>query len=402
LNNPKSLIPLYQHTLDSLLIDLINGQPILLEENNGEDAKEFTISNKKARSILNWYRQNQNKWGKSVRKDDLDIITDESLKDPPSLKPKSDINVSEKPQIIHLNSVHVHRFAGIHRYGSQDETPKKFFQKFKKPLTVIQGSNGAGKTSYINAITWCLTGYILRSQRPPETADQLIPVNFAIPPESLEENNFIPNISPVTPVPSSEVIKELQNKPVPLDTWVELSFVDDEGVEIAKVKRSISRTSNGKIQVNEIGFEKLQLSPIAKEIGTKIPALIPYIRLDEATDMGKAVAALTGIKPLENLTKHSQKVKERLSKDQIKICTENIQKIDKSYLEKKGDLEALFNEKPEIRPKDQLPSPDSEAFTQTFLNFDTHFDALETKMLLDSKKILGDTFDPKEKKHELW
>ena len=64
---------------------------------------------------------------------------------------------------------------------------------------------------------------------------------------------------------------------MPLDTWVELQFVDDDGNDVGRIRRSVKRSPHGKIVVDEPDFSALNLDPVAREVGTKMPGLIPYI-----------------------------------------------------------------------------------------------------------------------------
>src|SRR3546814_5648905 len=42
----------------------------------------------------------------------------------------------------------------------------------REPITLFDGWNGAGKTSLLNTVIWCLTGEILRPQRQPESGQE--------------------------------------------------------------------------------------------------------------------------------------------------------------------------------------------------------------------------------------
>lgn len=59
-------------------------------------------------------------------------------------------------------------FAGLLRYGRVSDAPDAFIFTPTASVTLFEGANGSGKTSILNAIIWCLTGYLIRSQRGPE------------------------------------------------------------------------------------------------------------------------------------------------------------------------------------------------------------------------------------------
>ena len=291
LNNSDHSTPLYIHTLETLCNELVSGRGIRLDDNGNE----FRLVSSEARSIFDWYRQNRLKWAKKVQKDDLEALTDQLEKAPPKFPLVASADEGREQRKVHLKSVCAHRFAGIHWYRTPDQPPDDFYFEFEKRITLVEGKNGSGKTSLLSAICWCLTGHVYRAQRPPETVDQSVPVAFVEDTESASGDEISYDMTAITPLPPAEILKSLNGKPVPLDTWVELAFVNNEGADLGTVRRSVKRSPRGKIEVSEPDFSKLDLDPIAREVGTKLPGLIPYIRLNEASDLGKAVAALTRI-----------------------------------------------------------------------------------------------------------
>lgn len=380
-------IPLHLHTLETLCDALVSGHPVGID-----DGKEFRLVSKEARSIFNWYLQNKLKWAGTNKIEDVKKLA-EQLKSPPPTKPIKHFEKTEsKKRCLHLKRVSVHRFGGIHRYGTLDRAPKDFEHNFDKPVTLLEGKNGSGKTSLLNAIVWCLTGHIYRSQRPPETIDSGIDIFLE---ESDDVQNSLQNTATaITPIPDGKIFRRVGNVPFPLDTWVELTFDDDDGKEVGTLKRSLTRTPRGKIQVESPVFSSFGLDPIAWEIGTKMPGLIPYIQLRSKSDLGKALTSLTGIRPLEDLVKHARKSKEKLEKELPQECATEISQLDDEFKRVYEQLKTLIQGTPGILPPADLQNLDIDKNINNKLkNLRRFFEKLHSEALQDCQKILGEGFD---------
>lgn len=389
-NGSKEGIPLYLHTLETLCKELISGRGVIIDDGGNK----FRLASPESRSILNWYWKNRKKWNQRNQKDDVEEIVNEVVKDPPVFAIPQLGETKKGIRKVYLKSLRAHRFGGIHRYGTPENPPKDFELKFNRGLTVIEGENGAGKTSLMNAICWCMTGFIYRTQRQPEEASQEVLVRIGEEDTEDEVESTGHNISAITPIPPADVLKLLGDKCVPLDTSVELTFEDDEGNEIGQIKRTLRRTERGKIMVDEPDFMVLGLDPIAREIGTKMPGLIPYIQLGNPCDIGTAVARLTGIKPLEDLVRHASKSKDKLKGEMVKDREARIEVEDREFLRTREELTGLLGNHPEIKPKGDLPQPSSDKKVEEALQeLKAHFQTRQGKMLENAKKFLGDSFD---------
>ncbi len=383
--------PLYLHTLDSLCNELVSGRALLLDD----ESNEFRLSSAETRSIFDWYRRNQGKWAGRVLKGDVEALADQLDKEPPELPPVGKRSENQQQRIVHLHSVRAHRFAGIHWYGSPEKPPDDFYFEFDKPLTLIEGMNGSGKTSLLSAITWCLTGHVYRSQRLPETTDQSVSVEIVEEAGNGSNDEPTHDMTAITPMPSAEILRSLGDGPLPLDTWVELTFVDEAGNETGKIRRSVQRSPRGKIVVTEPDFSTLGLDAISREVGTKMPGLIPYIQIGITSDLGKAVAELTGIKPLEDVAKHAEKSKIKLQKDLVKDREAEITNIDSRFLEAHTELTNLITDHPDIDPKRPLPTPGPAKTIEKELSaLKQHLEDLQAQALAEAKLILGESFDP--------
>lgn len=389
-NQQKS--PLHIHTLKTLCQELVSGRSITVEGEEGE----FQLRSDDAKSIFYWYTQNTQKWAGNVMVRDLNAIVDYLDKKPPTYSPVVSIASSENRRIAHLKSMKVHRFAGIHPHGLIEEPPEDFYFEFNRPLTILEGMNGAGKTSLLNAITWCLTGQVYRSQRPPESAEQRVALRFQDGASDAEEDDQPPfDMSPVTPVPTQGVLKTLQDGNLPLDTWVELTFVDNDDNELFKVKRSIGRSPRGRIRVTAPDTTTLGFDPIAFEVGTRIPGLIPYIQLDQTSDFGRAVASLTGIKPLQDLASHAKRAKSKLEKDVPNSLNSEIKTLDEEFGETRQEMVSLFKEYPELGTERSLPlsGPDKNLEAR-LTSLRSNYEILQARALEKAQTILGESFDP--------
>lgn len=390
MSESKKATPLYLHTLETLCEELVSGRPVLLDDKG----REFRLTSPEARLIFDWYRNNRAKWAGKVMKQDVEAIADQLGKKPPELPETLYDDQSPRLPRIHLKSVRAHRFAGIHRYGQPQQPPADFYFELEKPLTLVEGMNGAGKTSLLSAITWCLTGHVYRSQRPPESVAQSVQLEIVGESDSGAGDETTFDMTAITPMPPAEILTSLGGEPLLLDTWVELAFVDDDGNEVGSVKRSVARSPRGKILINEPDFSGLGLDPIAREIGTKMPGLIPYIQLGVASDLGKAVAGLTGIKPLQDLAQHARKSCAKLKKDLVNDRNADIRKIDSDFLEAQRKLANEIRDHPEIDPKKPLPDPGPEKTVEKQLaKLRQHFEALQSQTLAEAKSILGESFD---------
>ncbi len=382
-------IPLYVHTLETLCKELISGRSV-----TDDDDKEFKLKSDESRTILNWYWKNKSKWNQRNRKEDVEAIVDELKKTAPTFPNSQMADVSKGTRRLYLKSMRAHRFGGIHRYGTPDEAPDDFEHQFNRGLTAIEGANGAGKTSLLNAICWCLSGFIYRSQRQPEDTEQKVIVSTLGNDDRDDESSTF-DVNAITPIPPGEVLKSLKSgEHVPLDTSVELLFEDAAGTEIGPVKRVLTRTARGKPSIIVENFEKLELDPIALEIGTKMTGLIPYIQLGTPCDIGKAVAAITGLKPLEDLVLHAKKSIEKLRGEMRKKRETAIESEDDVFLGICEETGRLLTEHADIKPKAKLPEPGNNARVKNRIErLKSYFRLRQKKMLENAQEFLGDSYD---------
>jgi len=386
---PNSPAALGVHTLKTLCDELVSGRAIALDE----EGNTFQFDSRGTRSIFQWYLENQTKWSKNSTKEDAEAIADQLDQEPPELPATAVAQAAGRGRIIHLKSIRAHRFAGIHSYGMPDAAPDDFHLDLERPLTSIEGGNAAGKTSILSAITWCLTGHVFRSQRPPEEVQEPLVVRS----ENDSEDTPTCDMTAITPKPSKEVLSSLGNKRLPLDTSVELCFIDDSGKPAGTIRRSLQRTPRGKIKVVSPDLSLLGLDPVALEVGTRMPGQIPYIQLGEACDLGLAVASLTGLRPLQQLAKHAEKTQKKLRKDLVDSRNEEIRGLDSEYSTRCAELKSVLENHPDIAPDFSVPTPGPEKeIDQDLAKCSQHFCALQAQGLAECKAILGDAFAPED------
>jgi hypothetical protein len=394
MSESKKATPLYLHTLKTLCDELVSGRAVEIDK----QGNEFRLNSKEARSLFSWYLKNQNKWAGNVTKQDVEALADQLEIAPPELPENINAKTEGGNRTIHLKTVRVHRFAGIHRYGKPSKPPDDFYFEFEKPLTLIEGMNGAGKTSLLSAITWCLTGYVYRSQRPPEIIQQSIPLKIVSDSGDTASNTATYEMAAITPIPPAEILRSLRGEPLPLDTWVEVTLIDENGQILGNFRRGVQRSPRGKMAILSPDFSTIGLDPISLEIGTKMPGLIPYIQLGTASDLGKAVAGITGIKPLQDLAKHATKSQAKLGKDLVKDRQEEIAKIDQQFLEARKKLSDIIQSNPSIDPKKELPNPGPDKSIESELTkLKDFFENLQSSALSEASTILGTAFNPEDR-----
>ena len=379
---------LYAHTLDTICVELVSGRVVPLDGGGS-----FRLPSPQARSLFEWYRQNPDKWAKNTAKEDVEALADRLDVPPPVLDPAGS-PAPQQGRTLHLRSLRTHRFGGLQLYGSPGQTVADFLFEFKRPLTLIEGRNGAGKTSLLSAITWALTGYVHRSQAPPERLSRPVLVQKATPAGEEAPAETYP-VAPITPLPPVEILDALEGKSLPPDTWVELSFADEEDHEAGVVRRSVSRVSRTGIVVTEPNFAELGLDPLSLEVGTRMPGLLPHVRLGIASDLGKAVAALLGLKPLQDLAAHAARAQTRLRRELVKERAREIEQLDAAFARASHGLACLVGDHPALAPPDlSLPGPAPADGDETRLAaLARHFETLQGEILAGARSLLGDTFN---------
>jgi hypothetical protein len=380
---------LYAHTLDSLCVELVSGRAVPLDGGGS-----YRLPSPQARSLFEWYRQNPAKWAKNTAREDVEALADRLDLPPPVLDPTGG-PVTDQGRTLHLRSLRTHRFGGIQRYGNPGEVGIDFFFEFERPLTLIEGSNGAGKTSLLSAITWALTGYVYRSQAPPERLSRPVSVQkAAVADDPAPSPSCL--VAPITSLPPADVVDACDDKPLPPDTWVEVSFADDDNHEAGSARRSVSRVARAGIVVTEPNFAALGLDPLVLEVGTRMPGLLPHVRLGVASDLGKAVAALLGLKPLQDLAAHAARSQVRLRRELVKDRQKEIEQLDAAFSRASQGLACLVGDHPALAPPPDLPLPAStpangdEALLTALAR---HFEGLQAEMLAGARALLGESFN---------
>jgi hypothetical protein len=86
----------------------------------------------------------------------------------------------------------------------------------------------------------------------------------------------------------------------------------------------------------------LGVDPIAVRVGTIMPGLLPLIRLGSQSELGRAVAQLTGLSAVVDLAEHTRRVKTKIDKEFLKAKTLERDGADDRYLTAKKDLEEII------------------------------------------------------------
>lgn len=379
--------PLHLHTLDSLIADLVSGRPV---ETAAEEP--FVLPDERTRSALEWYRKKgAAAWTANVSAASGEDLVNAILLAPPELPALPARPANAKSRRLKLKKLEAHRFAGLHKFGTPDAAPANYVHEFTSPLTLFEGRNGSGKTSLLNAIIWALTGEMLRPQREPEAAEDF---ECWVAAADGGAERTAHKLSPLTPMPNVEQYRPDQPW-VPADTWVELTFIDQTGAELPVIRRSQSRSPQGKLKETPPDLAVLGIDPIAVRIGTIMPGLLPLIKVGSESELGRAVSQLTGLSALVDLAEHVRRAKTKIDKEFVKAKTADRDRADGDYGTAKEDLEKIVLANPRLTPVQVVPPPsDDKGIEQTLDGITKHFEGAKAAAFESARDILGEQFDP--------
>lgn len=384
--------PLHLHTLESLLADLVSGRSVSV----GKDAT-FALPDDRARSALEWYRKRgAANWPANVTPTHGEQLVDAIQLAPPDMPALPARPANANMRRLTLVRLQAHRFAGLHKFGTPAAPPADYVRNFSAPLTLFEGRNGSGKTSLANAILWALTGEILRPQREPEKANEEF--EFSVDGSDPGHEPTRHRVTPVTPMPDVDQYRPDQDW-MPADTWVELTFVDENGRTLPPIRRTQKRTAQGRLEETWSDLTILGVDPIALRIGTIMPGLLPLIKVGQESELGLAVAQLTGLSALTDLASHVQRAKAKIDREFIKTKTGERNQIDRRYETAKGDLERGLKPHPGLVPPKAIPAPSDDASIEATLDeISEHFEGKKASAFDSVRSILGDDFDPSDDK----
>ncbi len=225
---------------------------------------------------------------------------------------------------------------------------------------MIRGFNGAGKTALQNVIIWCLTGRALRSQHLPDQIHEPMAVAWAGG-RSITDggNERALELPPAVPIPSGVELESLGEK-AKVDTWAQLTFRDAESDEVQIVRRYLTVGPRGRVRMEVDGLADLGLTDLAVEVGTVMPGIAAQMRFDERTTFAKAVATLTGLKPLEDLGQRSERLVKRLRGEETTNAKRDAAAKERDFRSRRRNMRDAWVVQPDLGdPIDLLGSDDN-------------------------------------------
>lgn len=340
-------------TLDQLVLHLIAGE--LLHIAGGE---EFSLPLNDSRAILAFYNQDRKAYWNpdkdtSIQDGEVDRVLAALDTVPKAIAaPAKAAAVSQKWQLVKIEA---HRFRGLHRHCAEGGLDPKLFElELAAPATLFRGFNGAGKTSLVSAVCWCLTGLGHRSQGLPAPLHECVAVQVATDDEA-EKNGF--DIPTIVPIPTEQELVAVDGVPK-VDTWVRLSFRSlIDGRQVA-VERHLQRDGKKAFKTAAIGLEKLGLSDLALQVGTLMPGIAAATRFDDKTTLSQAVSTLTGLRPLAHFGTRSGRLHDRLTDKYSKLAKQEKEASEKAAGAQKQTLDDLLKESQDLPNLDCVVLPD--------------------------------------------
>jgi hypothetical protein len=375
--------------LESLCADLVSGRSISV----GTDGKLFALPDDRTRSALEWYRKRgAAAWTANVSVRHAEDLVDTILQQSPKLPALPARPANANSRRLRLKKLEAHRFAGLHKFGTPSAAPENYVHEFISLLTLLEGRNGSGKTSLLNAIIWTLTGEMLRPQREPETAEDFD--CWFNSPDGDDKQYTTHKLSPLTPMPNVEQYRPDQAW-VPADTWVELTFIDETGAELPAIRRSQSRSPQGKLKEISPDLSGLGIDPVAVRIGTIMPGLLPLIKVGSASELGRAVSQLTGLSSLIDLAEHVRRAKLKIDNEFVRAKIAERDRADRDYGTARTDLERILRAHPSLTPAQAIPQPsDDPTIEQALDEITKNFESTKAIAFESARDILGEQFNP--------
>ncbi|SHF80944.1 AAA domain-containing protein [Loktanella atrilutea] len=312
-------------TLDEVVQHLAAGNALQVS-----DGVDFSLPMQDSRNLLVFYDQNRKAyWNPEKDTSILDGEIDRLLEalDRPAHAIAPATRPTGQQQRWKLVGITAHRFRGLHRHcDDRGGDPKPFTLELSQQANLFRGFNGAGKTSMISAICWCLTGYGHRSQGLPSPLHVPITVQIKNGNSSAEPNATF-ELPPIVPIPTEKELLAVDGLPR-VDTWVRLKFRSLVNNSEVEVERRLERDGKKNFKTTAVGLAKLGLPELALQVGTLMPGVAAATRFDDKTTLSQAISTLTGLRPLAHFGSRSIRLHDRLTGKYPKLATEEKERCE--------------------------------------------------------------------------
>lgn len=342
-------------TLNEVIQHLVAGDALLVA---GDE--EFSLPLADSRAILAFYNQDRRTfWNPdrdpTIQDGEIDRIL--GALDKPLKAVETVSRLPATAQKWRLVKVKAHRFRGLHRHCAEaGADPLPFELEFSADISLFRGFNGAGKTSLVSAICWCLTGLGHRSQGLPSPLHEPIQVQVQDGDGESDATGKGFLLPVIVPVPTETELVAVDGSPK-VDTWVRLTFrslVDGREVE---VERRLEREGKRGFKTTATGLEKLGLSDLALQVGTLMPGIAAATRFDDKTTLSQAVSTLTGLRPLSHFGKRSMRLHDRLTDKYPKLAEEEKVGCETTAAKQRQTLVDLLNSSQDLSNLDCVVLP---------------------------------------------
>ncbi len=377
-------------TLDEVIAGLIAGDTLQV---SGGDT--FVLATTDSRAILSFYNQDRRSYWNpdkdlAIQDGEVDKVLDAldratKVVALPARRP----SVEQKWQ---LTKVEAHRFRGLHRHCEEaGGDPRSFEIELSASATLFRGFNGAGKTSLISAICWCLTGLGHHSQGLPSPLHELLTVQVegADGGDQAAPTGF--ELPAIVPIPTEQELVAVDGTPK-VDTWVRLTFRSLADRREVKVERHLQRDGKRAFKTVPIGLEKLGLSELALQVGTLMPGIAAATRFDDKTTLSLAVSTLTGLRPLAHFGARSARLHDRLTNKYPKQAREEEASAEKLAAQQKHTLDDLLKDGEGLPSLDCVVLPDEadpKAWQVGLTTAEARLKSVEDRAASDALLVLG-------------
>lgn len=310
-----------------ILDSLCAGQPITI------NSRVYNLDNDEARKFLAYIRTlSSNIIKPPFSKDKVGEFIKNYKK---FLKTNKELTISFSPshskeniRKLKLKRVTTYNFRGLQYYNSSE-----FSFQFDRSSYLITGFNGSGKSSFINAIVWAITGQLLWDRTVPEPPQKVEIKQLANSEgEILSLKKEWP--SHVT-LPNARQITE-NNDPV---CWVEVELVDENTNDSILIRR---KSEGNREEVT--GVESLD--PLSVDLSLLMPGRVSHVEIDQNAELGKLFFQISGLDTLNDygIFVSSNGISRTLSA--------HLNDLNKSIEEKKKRLQKETDEFNSILPED--------------------------------------------------